>query len=84
MEKIKRILENSTWHTQLLYGLILAIFFGGATLLSGFHPAWSLVQILAVAVLREAYMDFYFLNFRCRSFFLLQLPALLIYIFLTL
>ncbi len=84
MEKIKRILENSTWHTQLLYGLILAIFFGGATLLSGFHPAWSLVQILAVAVLREYYMDFVFLSFNWRNFFFLQVPILLIYILITL
>jgi hypothetical protein len=83
MKKLQQIVENTTWHTQFLYGLILALFFGGATLLSSFHPVWALVQILAVAVLREYYMDFAFLSWSWRNFFFLQIPAFLIYIFLT-
>jgi len=86
MEKIKRILNNTTWHTQLLYGLILAVFFGGATLLSGFHLVFALLQILAVALLRDYFWeDNYPSNLsKCRSFFLLPFPGLIIYILLTL
>jgi len=84
MEKIKKIVENTTWYNQFLYGIILAIFFGGVTLLSSFHPVWAVVQIMAIAALREYYMDFKFLSFNWRNFFFLQMPVLTIYIFLTL
>ncbi len=86
MKKLQQIVENTTWHTQFLYGIILTLFFGGATLLSGFHPVWALVQILAVASLRGYYnfcMDSAF-RWNWRNFFFLQIPALLIYISLTL
>ena len=84
MKKIIQIVENTTWYNQFLYGLILAIFFGGITLLSGFHPLWAIVQVMAIAALREYYMDFHFLDFNWRNFFFLQMPVLTIYIFLTL
>lgn len=84
MKNFQQMVENTTWYSQFLYGLVLTVFFGGATLLSHFHPVWALVQIMAVSVLREYYMEHVFLQWNWRNFFFLQLPALLIYIFLTL
>jgi hypothetical protein len=82
--KFQKIVENAIWYNQFLYGLVLALFFGGTTLLSGFNPVWALVQVLAIAALREYYMEYAFLKWSWRNFFFIQVPAFLIYIFITL
>jgi len=84
MEKFLQIIENPIWHRQLLYGLILAVIFGGTTLLSGFHPALALPQILLIAGVKEHYLQDLLGQFNWRNFFFLQIPVLLIYILITL
>lgn len=83
MKKFLEAVENPIWHRQLLYGLILAIFFGGTTLLSGFHPVWVLIQIAIIAGVKEHYVQDLIGKFHWRNFFLLQLPAFLLYIIIT-
>lgn len=83
MEKFLQIVENPLWYRQLLYGLILAIFFGGTTLLAGFHIFWMLPQIALIALVKEHYIQDLIGEFHWRNFMLLQVPAFLGYILFT-
>ena len=83
MKKFIEILENPVWHRQLLYGLILALFFGATTVLSGFHPIWAILQIALIAAVKEHYVQDLTGQFHWRNFFFLQVPVIILYIIYT-
>lgn len=94
MKTFLKVVENTTWYRQFVYGAILAIFFGAVTIASGFHPFWAAVQIAIIAWAREDYMrdrieDVYGFNtlphraFNWRNFFFLQVPCILFYYIYT-
>jgi len=80
MQNIINIIENTNWKIQLLYGLILALFFGGVTLLSGFSPVWAIAQIVLISAVREHYLQDLTGKFNWRNFFFVLVPVLLLYI----
>ena len=88
MEKFLKIVENTTWYRQFVYGAILAILFGFFTLAAGFNPFWAIVQVLVIAWAREDYVrDKNSIGgfrlekqpFNWRNFYFLQVPVLLFY-----
>ncbi len=93
MKTFLRIVENTTWYRQLVYGAILAISFGVITIAAGFHPFWTAVQIAIIAWFREDYMrdipgevgGFRLAQnpFNWRNFFFLQVPCILFYYIYT-
>lgn len=83
MEKLLKIIENETGYMQFLYGLILALFFGGTTVLSGFHPIWAVLQIALIALVKEHYVQDLLGEFNWRNFFFLLVPVIVLYIIYT-
>ncbi|NJW53553.1 hypothetical protein [Salinimicrobium oceani] len=77
MNKFLKIVENTTWYIQLLYGAILAVFFGAITLFCGFSLFWTLLQIALIATMREHYNEHLDNRFNWRNFFLLLVPIIL-------
>jgi len=83
MEKLLKIIENGQWQYQFLYGLILALFFGAVTLLSGFSLVWAIFQITIIAAVREHYVQDLTGDFNWRNFFFLLVPVVVLYLLFT-
>ncbi len=79
MEKFLKIIENTTWNRQFVYGAILALVFGSLTLTSGFNPFWAVIQVVFIAWVREDYLRDLSGSFNWRNFYFIQIPALLLY-----
>ena len=77
MEKFLKLVENTTWYIQLLYGAILATFFGSIVLFCGYSLFIALVLIALIAAVREHYNEHLENRFNWRNFFLLLLPIIL-------
>ena len=77
MNNFLKLVENPTWYIQLLYGAILAVFFGAITLFCGFSLFWALVQIALIAAVREHYNEHLENRFNWRNFLLVILPIIL-------
>jgi len=80
MQKIIYIIENRNWKIQFLYGLILALFFGATTILSGFSPVWAIAQISIISAAREHYLHDLTGEYNWRNFFFILVPVVLLYI----
>lgn len=83
MENFLKLIENDLWYRQFLYGLIMALFFGAVSLLSGFSIAWAIVQIAIIATVKEHYVQDLTGQFNWRNFFFLLVPVMLLYIIYT-
>ena len=83
MENFLKLIENDLWYRQFLYGLIMALFFGAVSLLSGFSIAWAIVQIAIIATVKEHYVQDLTGQFNWRNFFFLLVPVTLLYIIYT-
>lgn len=83
MENFLKLIENDLWYRQFLYGLIMALFFGAVSLLSGFSIAWAIVQIAIIATVKEHYVQDLTGKFNWRNFFFLLVPVMLLYIIYT-
>lgn len=79
MEKFLKIVENTIWYRQFVYGTILAILFGFFTLAAGFSPIWAIAQVIVIAWAREDYLRDLKGSFNWRNFYFLQVPSLLSY-----
>lgn len=79
MEKFLKIVKNTTWYRQFVYGAILAILFGFFTLAADFNPFWAIPQIIVIAWAREDYLRDLKGSFNWRNFYFLQVPVLLFY-----
>ena len=84
MKTFLKIIESTTWHTQFLYGAILAAFFGSITLFCGFSLVWAILQITLIAAVREHYNEHLANSFNWRNFFFLIVPVVVMYIIFTL
>lgn len=83
METFLKVIENTTWYRQFIYGAILALFFGVTTIAAGFNPFWTVVQIAVIAWAREDYLRDLSGTFNWRNFYFLQVPSLLLYYIYT-
>ena len=88
MKTFLRVVENTTWYRQFVYGAILALVFGFLTITSGFNPFWAIVQLVFIAWVREDYLrdkdsigGFRLEKqpFNWRNFYFIQVPGLLLY-----
>lgn len=80
MKTFLKIIENTTWYRQFIYGAILAAFFGGVTLFCGFSLVWAILQIILIAAVREHYNEHLDGSFNWRNFFFLLVPVIILYI----
>ncbi len=83
MEAFLKVVENTTWYRQFVYGAILAIFFGATTFAADFNPIWTAVQVAIISWVREDYLRDLTGSFNWRNFFFLQVPCLVFYYIYT-
>lgn len=78
MKKFLKIVENTTWYRQFIYGLILAAFFTSVTLFCSFSMFWAVAQIALISAVREHYNQHLTGEFNWRNFFFVLVPVILL------
>ena len=80
MEKFWKIIENTTWYRQLVYGSILGAFFMVLCLLGHTTTFLALIAVAVIAAAKEHCVEHLKGEFNYRNFMLLILPVLLAHI----
>ena len=81
MNTFLKIIENTTWYRQFVYGAILAAFFGAVTLFCGYSLIVAIMLITLISAVREHYNEHIDGSFNWRNFFFLLVPILILYFF---